>query len=124
LANEIVRNGKDFYYKRMRKKTKNTLHITLTLTEAEHTFFMKKANNKTFWHIAHEEIINAINKLPEPAEAEVCVGNKNKVIKNIEIPSTLARTVNCHAKKLGLTPGALIYRIVFAKNLIDVLKEK
>lgn len=103
----------------------NLLRINISLSEQEYEFFMKELSTKkkSFWKGVQDEINKAFENLSEPDDAETCTGKKTKLRKSIDLPPRLGKIVKCHAKKMGVTPGALIYRIVFAKHLIDVMKE-
>jgi hypothetical protein len=105
---------------------KSPLQVTLTLTEDEHDFFMKHASikNKNFWQSMHEEIVKIFKDYQEPEENDVCSGSKNKIKKVIDIQPPYSKIIKCQARKMGIPPAALLYRVIFAKHVLEIMKDK
>ncbi len=68
------------------------------------------------------DINKTFSRLELPVGAE-CIGDKERVCKQIDLPDRLWRSIVCLSKNLGMTPSQLVYRVIVAPHLIDIIKE-
>lgn len=98
--------------------------ICLTFTKREFEFFNKRAlmKKKTLWVLLQSEIEKSFGGI-EISIDNACIGDKAKVVKPIKIPTRTWRTIVCLSSKLGLTPTQLVYRLIIAPYLSEIIKE-
>ena len=100
-----------------------TVHITFT--KSEFVFLSKKAalKNKTLWGLMQIEVSKAFEGF-EVKEGVGCEGETERVCKVFSFPDRMWRSIVCLSKQMGLTPSQLVYRLVVAPYLGEIMKEK
>jgi len=98
--------------------------VNITFTEVEFKYFTKRASvkGKTLWTLMQSEINKSFGALIVP-EDKVCTGNKERHHRVFDIPPRIWKSVVCVANSLGLTPSQLIYRVIVAPHLSEIIKE-
>lgn len=97
--------------------------ISITFTKKEYEYFTKRAllKKRTVWASLQADTNKALQHIPE--SDGVCVGDKERIVKPIRLPNRLYRKVVCVSNFLGLSPAQLVYRIIIAPHIMDILNE-
>ncbi len=98
--------------------------VCITFTEKEFAFLNKRAESKkkTLWTMLQSDINKSFGGLIVPDD-KVCDGNKERVVKTIDIPQGIWPALLCVSKSLGISPGQLVYRVIVAPHLGEIIKE-
>jgi hypothetical protein len=98
--------------------------VCITLTQKELKYLDKRAflKKKTLYKSLQADINRVIGGI-EIKEDVACIGNNERINKTLDIPPRLWKIAVCLSTKLGITPGQLIYRLIVAPHLPEIIKE-
>lgn len=100
--------------------TRNSL--TLTFTQKEHAFFIKRAGKKTIRELLKHDINKALQGI-EVIENTECCGDDKRILLPVEFTLRTWKILKCVSTKLGITPAQLVYRVTIAPYLLEIIKE-
>lgn len=98
----------------------NKIHLTFTTSEL--MFYEKRADfkKKSFSASIHDDIIKSFLGV-EVYDNIQCIGKNEKISKSISIAPRQYKILVCIAKKLGILPGELVYRVIIAPHLLEII---
>lgn len=100
------------------------VRFTLSFTQKEYEYHTKRASNKkqNIWSLIQQELNKTFASIQDLDDATECSGIKKRKTIDIIIPYSLEKKIICVAKKIGLTPGQLIYRLLLAPHLLKIIE--
>jgi hypothetical protein len=101
---------------------KNKIHLTFTSKELLFYGRGKKRERRSFSELLHDDISSIFRGL-EVDEGSECSGLCGKVDKTVDIAPRQWKIICCAAAKLGMKPAELVYKVIIAPYLLEIIKE-
>lgn len=111
--------------KKKKQMRHNPIKTTISFTEQEHSYHSKRGalKKQTLWVLLQDEITKAFKNLEEVSDQELLVIAKKRKPITITLPTSLEKKIIHLANNLSLTPSQLIYRLIYAPHLPNVISE-